>query len=144
MPVFAEGLRTLPSVIPGLWNLSYLVNGKLTTDYTDVTDYENKKTAENPRSSASSASKFNELAHGISLLREAAESHGEYFPDYMTITGGQALDEGLVAQKEASTGLKIRKMPCADAELLGDLILARVALGDYDDITEAVFAILGA
>lgn len=124
-PVFAEGLRTLPSVIPGLWNLSYLVNG-------------------NSRSSASSASDFNELAHGISLLREAALSHGEYFPDYMTITGGQALDEGLVAQKEASTGLKIRKMPCADAELLGDLILARVALGDYDDITEAVFAILGA
>ncbi len=143
-PVFAEGLRTLPSVIPGLWNLSYLVNGKLTTDYTDVTDYKNKKTAENPRSSASSASNSNELAHGISLLREAALSHGEYFPDYMTITGGQALDEGLVAQKEASTGLKIRKMPCADAELLGDLILARVALGDYDDITEAVFAILGA
>ena len=84
-----------------------------------------------------------ELSRGINLLREAALSYGEYFPDFMTITGGQALNETLVAQKEAACGIKIKKMPCADAELLGDLILARVGLGDYDDITEAVFAILG-
>lgn len=109
-PVFAEGLRTLPSVVPGLWNLSYLGA---------------------------------DISRGVSLLREAAISNGEYFPDFMTITGGQALNDELIAQKEAGTGLKIKKMPCADAELLGDLILARVGLGDYDDITEAVFAILG-
>ena len=52
--------------------------------------------------------------------------------------------DALIQQKEEATGLKIKKMPCADAELIGDLILARVSLGDYDDITEAVFAILGA
>lgn len=139
-PVFAEGLRTMPSIIPGLWNLSYLLNGKITTDYTD---FENQITAENPRPSASSSSDFNELAYGINLLREAALSNGEYFPDSMTITGGQALNDELISQKEAATGLKIRRMPCADAELIGDLILARVALGDYDDIVEAAFALIG-
>ena len=93
--------------------------------------------------SVASVRKFDELSHGIKLLREAAVSNGEYFPDFMTITGGQALNDELIAKKEAACGLKIKKMPCADAELLGDLILARVGLGDYDDITEAVFAILG-
>ncbi|WP_294429285.1 hypothetical protein [uncultured Treponema sp.] len=119
-PVSAEGLRTMPSVVPGMWNLSYLLN-----------------------SSQSSQRDFSELNHGISLLREAAVANGEAFPDCMTITGGQALSDEVIAQKEAATGLKIKKMPCTDAELIGDLILARVALGDYDDIVEAVFAILG-
>ncbi|MBR0100881.1 MAG: hypothetical protein IJP90_14385 [Treponema sp.] len=194
-PVFAEGLRTLPSVVSGLWNVSYLINSsqslrghretslcenpshgenpsvnsvasvrnvsyllKLTTDYTDATDEKSNlcksvtsvvysdelSRGENPSvNSVASVRKFDELSRGINLLREAALSYGEYFPDFMTITGGQALNESLVAQKEAACGIKIKKMPCADAELLGDLILARVGLGDYDDITEAVFAILG-
>ena len=110
-PVSAPDLRTMPSVVSGMWNLSYLGN---------------------------------DLARGIDLLRKAALSNGEYFPDFMTITGGQALNDDLVRQKEEASGLKILKMPIADAELIGDLILARVALGDYDDIVEAVFAILGA
>ena len=155
-PVFAEGLRTLPSVVSGLWNVSYLL--KLTTDYTDATDEKSNlcksvtsvvysdelSHGENSSvNSVASVRKFDELSRGINLLREAALSSGEYFPDFMTITGGQALNESLVAQKEVACGIKIKKMPCEDAELLGDLILARVGLGDYDDITEAVFAILG-
>ncbi|MBO6218142.1 MAG: hypothetical protein J6N81_01010 [Treponema sp.] len=127
-PVFAEGLRTLPSAIPGLWNLSYLLNPEFSNSSVN---------------SVSSVRNFNELAHGINLLKEAALSNGEFFPDYMTITGGQALDDELIAQKEAATGLKIKKMPCADAELIGDLILARVALGDFDDVSEAVFGLIG-
>jgi len=119
-PIFATGLRTLPSVIPGLWNLSYLLN-----------------------SSVDAVRNLSEFSHGINLLKEAALSNGEYFPDSMTITGGQALDDELIAQKEEVTGLKIKKMPCADAELIGDLILARVALGDFDDVTEAVFGLIG-
>ena len=156
-PIFAEGLRTLPSAIPGLWNLSYLLNeklktenGKLTTDYTDDTDEKRDMEKENNLfstkcdKSLTSVDYLNELSHGINLLREAAVANGEGFPDYMTITGGQALNAELIAQKEKATGLKIKKMPCADAELLGDLILARVALGDFDDIVEANFALLGA
>ena len=119
-PVFAEGLRTMPSAVPELWNLSYLMQNKENTDYTD----------------------FEELSHGINLLRNAAVSAGESFPDSMTITGGKALDSHLVAQKEDATGLKIHVPPCADAELIGDMILARVGLGDADDITDGVFSYL--
>ena len=164
-PVFAEGLRTLPSVVSGLWNVSYLINSSQSLrGHRETSLCENPSHGENPSvnsvasvrkfdelshgenssvSSVASVRKFDELSRGINLLREAALSYGEYFPDFMTITGGQALNESLVAQKEAACGLKIKKMPCADAELLGDLILTRVGLGDYDDITEAVFAILG-
>jgi len=122
-PIFAKDLRTMPSPIPGLWNLSYLLRN--CENCTDSKDY------------------FSELMRGVELLRQAALSNGEFFPDFMTITGGQALNDELIAGKERATGLKIKKMPTSDAELIGDLILARVALGDYDDITEAVFAIIG-
>ena len=144
-PVFAEGLRTLPSVVSGLWNVSYLINSSQSLrGHRETSLCENPSHGENPSvNSVASVRKFDELSRGINLLREAALSNGEYFPDFMMITGGQALNESLVAQKEAACGIKIKKMPCADAELLGDLILARVGLGDYDDITEAVFAILG-
>ena len=136
-PIFAEGLRTMPSAIPGLWNVSYLLNPQISTDFHRLKNYNSSNLCE-------SVDYLNELSHGISLLREAVTANGELFPDCMTITGGQALSDELIAQKEEATGLKIKKMPCADAELLGDLILARVSLGDYDDISEAVFAILGA
>ena len=145
-PVFAEGLRTLPSAIPGLWNLSYLLNSSQSLRVHGETFLcENSSNTINLSvNSVSSVRNFNELTHGISLLREAATANGECFPECMTITGGQALNAELIAQKEKATGLKIKKMPCADAELLGDLILARVALGDFDDIEEAAFALLGA
>ena len=145
-PVFAEGLRTLPSAIPGLWNLSYLLNSSQSLRVHGETFLcENSSNTINLSvNSVSSVRNFNELTHGISLLREAATANGEYFPECMTITGGQALNADLIAQKEEATGLKIKKMPCSDAELLGDLILARVALGDFDDIEEAAFALLGA
>lgn len=117
-PVFMDGLRTLPGVLPGLWNLSYLVDSARPGD--------------------------EEFCRGINLLRHAANLSGERFPDFMTITGGQALSGEVVLKKERLSGLKIRKLPCAGAcELLGDLILARVALGDFDDIEEAVFALIG-
>ncbi|MBQ7537636.1 MAG: hypothetical protein IJT42_01555 [Treponema sp.] len=141
-PIFATGFRTLPSVIPGLWNLSYLLNSSQSLgDHREHSLYENSSLGEN--SSVEAVRNLSEFSHGINLLKETALSNGEYFPDSMTITGGQALDDELIAQKEEVTGLKIKKMPCADAELIGDLILARVALGDFDDVTEAVFGLIG-
>ncbi|MBQ9908608.1 MAG: hypothetical protein IJM48_02290, partial [Treponema sp.] len=133
------------SVVSGLWNVSYLINSSQSLrGHRETSLCENPSHGENPSvNSVASVRNSTELSRGINLLREAALSNGEYFPDFMTITGGQALNDEAIALKEKVSGLKIKKMPCADAELLGDLILARVGLGDYDDITEAVFAILG-
>lgn len=117
-PVFAEGLRTLPSVVPGLWNLSYLLDAK-------APSYEE------------------EFAHGINLLRETALANSIPFPQTMTISGGQAFNENLIKQKEKISGLQIKKMLLEDAELLGDLILARLAAGEFENIQQAVSAVLG-
>lgn len=109
-PVFAEGLRTLPSVSTGFWNLGKLL-----------------KAGE-------------DFGSAVAQLKQAAEASGEYFPQEMTITGGQALNENLIQEKEKQSGLKITPQYCTDAELIGDLILARIGLGDYDDIVEGCFA----
>lgn len=113
-PVFEKGLRTLPSVIPGLWNVSCL--------------FEPDKSNENFRKA-------------VEKLKNAAEKAGEYFPKFMIITGGQALDKKNIEEKEKISKMKIKTQYCADAELIGDLILARIGLGDYDSIEEAVMVL---
>lgn len=110
-PVYAEGLRTLPSVRSGLWNVSRLLEPG------------------------------EDFGKAVGMLRNAAEKAGEYFPPYMIITGGQALNKELVLEKEKASGMKIQAQYCADAELIGDLVLARVGLGDYDSIEEAVMVL---
>ncbi len=119
-PIFEEGIRTLPSVIPGLWNASVLLD-----EGTENTD--------------ESIQKF---TRAVSSLKAAAEKNGEYFPPSMTVTGGQAHDSLLNDAKEKASKINIRIPECKDAELVGDLILARVALGDYDDIEEAAFCLV--
>ncbi len=113
-PVFEQGLRTLPSVIPGLWNLSCLF----------APDNDNRN-----------------FGAAVEKLRAAAKKAGEYFPQFMIITGGQALDKKNIEEKEKISGMKIKTQYCADAELIGDLILARIGLGDYDSIEEAVMVL---
>lgn len=117
-PVFAAGLRTLPSVIPGRWNLSKLI--------------------ERP-----SESKAEGFAAALRDLRKAAADAGIRFPDNITTTGGQALNKTLVAEKEKAGNIQITIPYCTDAELIGDLILARTGLGDFDDIEDGVFCMLG-
>ncbi|WP_191016059.1 FGGY family carbohydrate kinase [Treponema zioleckii] len=121
--VTGEGIRTLPSAIPGLWNASVLVenSGRLKD--------------ENPEKLSLI------LKESLERLKNTAENAGEVFPPFMTMTGGQCLDEKWILQKEKACGVKIRVPWCRDAELIGDLILARVGLGDYDDFEEACFVL---
>lgn len=110
-PVFADGLRTLPSVMPNLWNVSRLLEPG------------------------------EDFGKAVDMVRTAAKNAGEYFPSFMIITGGQALDKNKILEKEKASGMKIQTQYCADAELIGDLVLARVGLGDYDSIEEAVMVL---
>ncbi|MBR4630309.1 MAG: hypothetical protein IKO57_07710 [Treponema sp.] len=124
-PIFADGIRTLPSAIPGLWNASILLGetGKMR--------FENEESV------------LKNFSDAVKKLKAAAEENGEYFPDRMTMTGGQCADSEWVQKKEKAAGMKIDIPYCKDAELVGDLVLARVALGDYDDYEEACFVLCG-
>jgi len=118
-PISGEGLRTLPSVIPGLWNLSYLI----------------------PQSgSMSDQERLGQLEKGLELLRTAAAANGIEFAESMAVTGGQSNDELLLKEKNERLGMKLL-LPASrhfvHSELLGDACAAFTGLGLYSSLQEA-------
>ena len=114
-----EGLRILPSVIPGLWNASYLIpnSGEL-----------------------SERERLAEVELGISCLKKAAAEAGISFPNEMSVTGGQTNDELLLREKSERLEMKILRPVgghFVHSELLGDACAAWFGLGEYDSLQEA-------
>ena len=102
----AEGVRTLPCVEAGLWNLSVLI----------------------PNSAAlPEDERLEKVVAAIQLLKKLSEENGITFPKEMTTTGGQAKDEAYFEKKRArlaELGLELKVGTCVDAELTGDGIVA--------------------
>ena len=122
-PLKGEGLRILPSVIPGLWNASYLIpdSGELSVK-----------------------ERLNQIKKGICCLQKAAEEAGIDFPAKMSVTGGQTNDELLLREKSELLGMKIMHplvlfdgKPFVHSELMGDACAAWFGLGKYDSLQEA-------
>ena len=114
-----EGLRILPSVIPGLWNASYLIPNSAGLS-------ENERLAE--------------IERGINCLKRAADEAGIKFPDEMAVTGGQTNDELLLREKTERLGMKILRPAgghFVHSELLGDACAAWFGLGEYDSLQSA-------
>ena len=118
-PVRAEGLRTLPSAIPGLWNVSYLI----------------------PESGfMSDEDKLSALDVGISLLKKASAENGIDFPSQMAVTGGQSNDTLLLKEKSERLGMKILRSAAGHfvhSELLGDACAGFTGLGLYSSLQQA-------
>ena len=120
-PVFSDGARSLPSVIPGLWNISVLT----------------------PTSSKLSVEKrLKKVAASVEKLREIAKENGLDFPDRMIVTGGQAKSEGYMKQKAKITGMKLVVSSCSDSELIGDACCGWLGLGVYKSLKEAANSIV--
>ena len=117
-PVSGEGLRTLPSVIPGLWNVSYLI-----PDSGELSDEQ----------------RLDAVEKGVNTLRAAAEAAGITFPSEMSVTGGQTNDELLLKEKAQRLNMKILrpKNNFAHCELLGDLCAGVYGNGNYNSLQEA-------
>ncbi len=154
-PLTSTGIRTLPSVVPGLWNESVLLpqSGSCFSDFkmriererghevsysalvdSILSDIKNNK--ENDGTIL-----LNKIAldvkNAVNSLKEVAEKNGLNFPDTMTVTGGQGLHGGWNQFKANVTGIKIQVLSCKDAELIGDAIFAFTGMGLYSSITEA-------
>ena len=102
----AEGIRTLPCVKEGLWNLSVLISESAELAYEQ---------------------RIEKVIAAIELLRKTAMENKVDFPSVMTVTGGQAKDEKYFKIKKErleEIGIKIEVKNCLDAELLGDAIVA--------------------
>ena len=117
-PVSGEGLRTLPSVVPGLWNVSYLIpnSGELSDD-----------------------ERLDAVEKGVNTLKAAAEAAGISFPSEMAVTGGQTNDELLLKEKAQRLNMKILrpKNNFAHCELLGDLCAGVLGIDSFKNLQEA-------
>ena len=118
-PVTGPALRTLPSVIPGLWNVSYLI-----PDSGELSESERLKAVE----------------QGVKTLRQAAVTAGIDFPSEMAVTGGQTKDELLLREKAERLEMKILRPAdnhFVHSELLGDACAGWFGLGKYDSLQSA-------
>lgn len=119
--IFKPGVRTLPSVIPGLWNVSVLI----------------------PDSGAMAEKERLEKIHvAIETLRKLAAENNIVFPSEMSVTGGQSNDVLLLQEKAEILNMKIlhasvNGVGFAHSELLGDACAAYYGLGKYKSLQEA-------
>ena len=102
----AEGIRTLPGVKPGLWNISVLI----------------------PDSAALPEDiRLQKVTDALLLLKKLAAENDIAFPSVITTTGGQAKDQAYFEKKRAALaelGLELVIGTCVDAELEGDAKVA--------------------
>lgn len=152
----APGIRTLPSVVPGLWNASILLPD------TGIRFAQYKKRLEEYMGRQMT---YDEVVHetitndgleaildqgkymmlqtamqirdGLNVLRTAVSGTTTVFPDQFTITGGQAGNQEWIKMKCDVTGMKAQIPECHDAELIGDAVFAFMGSGDYKTMEEA-------
>ena len=152
-----KGLRTMPSIIDGLWNVSVLINEsgsrfydfKQKAERENGTEYDFHELVKNCLESRGNNATFERgklimteaaelVKDAVFLLKNAAgfQETEVVVPDTMVITGGQSANDLWVQYKADITGMKIEVPECADAELMGDAVLAFKGAGLYSSVTE--------
>ena len=155
-PLFAPEIRTLPSVISGLWNAGVLIDesgvllsrhkekiekkiGKVLS-WSDFFDGIFSDKDEEGKSILVKQAK--ESAAAVKKLFFAAKSSGLPVDTKILVAGGQALNEQWMQLKCDEIGLPLFVPALPDAELTGDAVLARFGLGEYESITDAAEALV--
>lgn len=167
-PLEGENIRVMPSIIPGMWNASVVIpdTGKRFADFKDkvekesgisithknivsqIVDYDKEETQKilTKQQQTEGMAIIHDVTHqlwaALNILKKASADAGLPLPKSMTITGGQALNEKWSQVKCDMLCFPMAVTECVDAELVGDNILARVALGYYDSIEEAAFCLV--
>ena len=161
-PVAGQGIRTLPSIIPGLWNASVLLpeSGERFCAYKEkisrlyarpisldemvqILLESDGSLAELDQGKYLMLQTAMMVRDGLNALRRAAEESGAVpaLKTEMTVTGGQA-ENALWNQMKANvTGYTLYTQSLVHAELTGDAVFALLALGLYKDIHSAASAV---
>ncbi len=151
IPVYANGIRTLPSIVSGLWNEAVLISesGVKFAAYKAKTEDKLSKTMSYDEfvnyvfdtNQKEGIDIMSELAHkvkdGVDTLKNACEKAGLKVADKMLVTGGQALNKRWMQLKCNILNMPLCVATFEDAELTGDAVLARFGLGEYESIQEA-------
>ena len=150
-PVFASGIRTLPSVIPGLWNASILSHnsGDRIADCKQAYEKENNVEIsfsqyiklcleEKDKNGAQILQELSDFfKDGISKLRTLSKENNIPLRETVMVTGGQAKNSLWLKHKAECSQINLATCEIPDSELIGDAVLASYGLGLYDSIQEA-------
>ena len=142
-PVSADGIRTLPSVIPGLYNASFLLpdTGKKFSTFKHLSVYDKmsyeQTIIELLKDKTSPGYKIMEeitdtLKTGIGMLENATGNSIKV----LRATGGQARNMEWNRFKASKLGIPIEITAIEDAELTGNVITACFGMGHYSSIQE--------
>ncbi len=142
------GIRVLPSVVPGLFNASVLIPDSgtrfstLKKEVAPQMSYQEFVAAllQEPPLSQAGLQLMEELAvevrEAYQKLSAVARLTGTRLPPYISTTGGQAKNPRWLQFKSAIVGAAFSITACADAELVGDAVLAYCGLGRFNSIQE--------
>lgn len=143
-----EGIRVLPSVVPGLFNASVLIPDSgtrfstLKKEVAPQMSYQEFVAAllQEPPLSQAGLQLMEELAvevrEAYQKLSAVARLTGTRLPPYISTTGGQAKNPQWLQFKSRLVGAAFSITACADAELVGDAVLAYCGLGRFNSIQE--------
>ena len=136
-------IRTLPSVMAGLWNASYLLpetgamfhawrneSGKGDMAYPDIMREIDEGRDEGGRVLVDGIGKS--VKAGIDTLKEATGMNPVY-----ALSGGQARNDIWNQMKADMTGATFALTATPDGELMGDAIIAFASLGSYASLPDA-------
>lgn len=150
-PFFTPETRTLPSVIPGLWNISVLSaeSGRIFVEYKHRLEKERGAVIEypqlveaalkNPQSEGGKIIRqiLEQVKESVGRLKTALAANGIAFPASMTVTGGQAKNDSWMQLKANALGMTLEICNCPDSELTGDACAAWTGLGLYGGLQDA-------
>ncbi|MCR5622213.1 MAG: hypothetical protein K6G18_10200 [Treponema sp.] len=160
VPLEGTGIRTLPSVVPGLWNASVLLpesgsrfsrfKEQVEQDFGSTLTYEELvfMCIHNPSQEAIiDQGKYlmlqtaMQVRDSLKVLLSLAAEKNQMIPDRMTVTGGQAANDEWNQMKSNVTGMAILVPECSDAELLGDAVFAFTGMGLFPTVQEGAKAL---
>ena len=160
LQVTAEGVRTLPSIMPELWNASVLIpqsgshfdafKARFERETGQTTDYDAlavRLIESEGEDALLDQGKYLliqlalNVQSALATLHKAASKAGEPFPSEMRVSGGQAKSNAWCQMKADITGMKVVVPLCPDAELLGTAAVAFTGLGEFSCIKDASLAL---
>lgn len=155
-PLHEERVRSLPSVIPGLWNASMLQteSGRMFVNYKTIVEaimerefsYEEliAYCLEHPESDGFEILSLiaENLHRSFSALLAAAEKNNIRVRLPVVVTGGQTKNEQWMQMKCDYARIPLALTACPDAELIGDAAAAFTGLGVYGSLEEAASSLV--
>ena len=147
-PIQMEGFRNLPSVIPELFNTSYLLpdTGTRFTEWKNSSEWKNKSYEECIKFLLKNKNDKGykiifEIANDVKYAFEKIIQQKQPFQNQKDIqiicTGGQAKNPLWMQFKSDITKLQLCVTNCPDAELMGNAIIANTQLKNYSSLKEA-------